>query len=46
MLFDPGSTYSYISTYFTSGFDLLYDRVPVPVHVSTPIGKLLLVDRV
>ncbi|XP_055830929.1 uncharacterized protein LOC129899959 [Solanum dulcamara] len=31
VLFDPGSTYSYISAYFSSGIDLLCDCMSVPV---------------
>ncbi|WP_368738576.1 hypothetical protein [Corynebacterium parakroppenstedtii] len=46
VLFDPGSTYSYVSSYFSSDFDLLCDCMPIPIHVSTPVGEPLVVDRV
>ncbi|XP_055824467.1 uncharacterized protein LOC129892996 [Solanum dulcamara] len=46
VLFDPGSTFSYVSAYFASNFDLTCDRMSVPVHVSTPVGEPLVVDRV
>lgn len=35
ILFDLGSTYSYVSTYFSVVFDLLYAHMLMPVHVST-----------
>ncbi|MCF8701934.1 hypothetical protein L3054_11165, partial [Corynebacterium sp. MC-10] len=46
VLFDPGSTYSYVSSYFSSEFNLLCDRMPIPIHVSTLVGEPLVVDRV
>ena len=46
MLFGAGSTFSYISTYFAAKFDMICDSMTVPIHVSTPVGKPLLVDRV
>ena len=46
MLFDPGSTFSYVSTYFAAKFDMICDSITVPIHVSTPVGKPLVVDRV
>lgn len=44
--FDPRSTYSYVHTYFSDGFDLLCERMFVLVHTSTPIRDPLVVDRV
>ncbi|XP_049381156.1 uncharacterized protein LOC125845651 [Solanum stenotomum] len=38
VLFDPGSTFSYVFTYFASGLELTCDRMFVPIRVSTPSG--------
>ena len=46
VLFDPGSTFSYVPTYFSTEFDILCDSMTVPIRVSTPVGKPLVVDRV
>ena len=46
MLFDPGSTFSYVSTYFAAKFDMICDSMTVPIRVSTPVGKPLVLDRV
>ncbi|WMV46385.1 hypothetical protein MTR67_039770 [Solanum verrucosum] len=46
ILFDPGSTYSYMSTYFTSSLDILCESLDLPVHVSTPVGDSVVVDQV
>ena len=46
MLFDQGSTFSYVSMYFAVEFDMIYDSMIVPIRVSTPVGKPLVVDRV
>lgn len=46
MLFDPRSTYSYSSTYFSIWFDLVCDCMLVLVHISTPVEEPLVVDRV
>ncbi|XP_015169874.1 uncharacterized protein [Solanum tuberosum] len=46
LLFDPGSTFSYVSTYFAVEFDMICDSMLVPIHVSTPVGEPLVVDRV
>lgn len=35
VLFDPGSTYSYVFAYFSSRFDTMCDHIPMLVHVST-----------
>ena len=45
MLFDPGSTFSYVSTYFAAKFDMMCDSMTVPIRVSTPVGNPLVVDR-
>ena len=46
VLLDPGSTFSYVSTYFGAKFDMICDSMTVPIHVSTPVGKTLVGDRV
>lgn len=46
MLFDPGFTYYYMSTYFSLNFHLPYDTMFVFVYVSTPISEPLVVDQV
>ena len=45
VLFDPGSTFSYVSTYFASGFESICDRMALPIRVSTPVGEPLVVNR-
>lgn len=46
VLFDIGSTYSYMSAYFSLGFVMPCDTMFVPVHVSTLLGEPLVVDQV
>ncbi|XP_070029038.1 uncharacterized protein [Nicotiana sylvestris] len=46
VLFDQGSTYSYMSSYFTSYLVMLRDSLSVSVYVSTPVGDSIVVDRV
>ncbi|XP_070052626.1 uncharacterized protein [Nicotiana tomentosiformis] len=46
VLFDPGSTYSYVSSYFTSYLVVPRDSLSVTVYVSTPVGDAIVVDRV
>ena len=46
MLFDTGSIFSYVSTYFAANFYMICDSMTVPIHVYTPVGKPLVVDRV
>ncbi|XP_060171505.1 uncharacterized protein LOC132602743 [Lycium barbarum] len=46
ILFDPGSTYSYVSTYHSVGWDLTCDHFDLFIYVSTPVGDSVLVDRV
>jgi len=44
VLFDPRSTYSYVSTYFAFGFDMMYARIPMYIRVTTVLGESLVVD--
>ncbi|XP_070032311.1 uncharacterized protein [Nicotiana tomentosiformis] len=46
MLFDPGSTYSYVSSYFSRYLDMPRDSLDIPIHASTPIGYSTIVNRV
>ena len=45
VLFDPGSTFSYVCTYLVAEFDMICDSMTVPILVSTPVGNPLVVDR-
>ncbi|XP_069148227.1 uncharacterized protein [Solanum lycopersicum] len=38
VLFDPGSTYSYVSTYFAPSLDILCKSLDLSIRVSTPVG--------
>ncbi|WMV18411.1 hypothetical protein MTR67_011796 [Solanum verrucosum] len=46
VLFDYGSTYSYMSTYFTADMDNVCESLSVPISVSTPVGDSLVGDEV
>ncbi|XP_070041228.1 uncharacterized protein [Nicotiana tomentosiformis] len=46
ILFDPGSTYSYVSSYFAYYLDILRDSLVMHVHVSTLVGDFIGVDFV
>ncbi|XP_070046815.1 uncharacterized protein [Nicotiana tomentosiformis] len=46
ILFDPGSTYSYVSSYFASYMDISRDSLSAPVYVSTLVRDSIVVDRV
>ena len=46
VLFDPGSTFSYVSIYFAPRLGMRSESLAEPVHVSTPIGEFLVVDQV
>ena len=45
-LFDPGSTYSYVSAFHVTGWDLACDSIDIHVNVSTPVRDSVVVDRV
>ncbi|XP_070041369.1 uncharacterized protein [Nicotiana tomentosiformis] len=46
ILFDPGSTYSYVSSYFAYYPDMPCESLVLPVCVSTPVGDIITVNRV
>ncbi|XP_070001888.1 uncharacterized protein [Nicotiana sylvestris] len=46
VLFDPGSTYSYMSSYFAPHLGISKDSLSSLVYVSTPMRDSLVVDRV
>ncbi|XP_070034482.1 uncharacterized protein [Nicotiana tomentosiformis] len=46
VLFDLGSTYSYVSSYFAHFLDMPRESLVSSVHVSTPVGDTIMVDRV
>ncbi|XP_070054712.1 uncharacterized protein [Nicotiana tomentosiformis] len=46
VLFDPGSTYSYVSTYFASYLVVPRDSLSAPVYLSTLVGDSIVVNRV
>ncbi|XP_070057572.1 uncharacterized protein [Nicotiana tomentosiformis] len=45
VLFDPGSTYSYVSSYFAPYLDISHDFSSFPIYVCTPMGDSIIVDR-
>ena len=46
VLFDPGSIFSYVSSSFSTGLDLHYDLLDMPIRVSTPVGESVIVEKV
>ncbi|XP_070012920.1 uncharacterized protein [Nicotiana sylvestris] len=44
--FDPGSTYSSVSSYFAPHLGVTQDSLSSPVYVSTPMGDSFIVDHV
>ena len=45
VLFDHGSTFSYISSSFATGLDLHCDLLDMPISVSTLVGESLVVEK-
>ncbi|XP_070045171.1 uncharacterized protein [Nicotiana tomentosiformis] len=45
-LFDSGSTYSYVSSYFALYLDISHNSLSSPIYVSTHMGDSIVVDRV
>ena len=46
VLFDPGSTFSYVSSAFANGLNLHCELLDMPICVSTPVGESLIVEKV
>ena len=46
VLFDPGSTFSYISSSIATSFDLHCVFLDTPIRVSTPVGESVIVEKV
>ncbi|WP_311768915.1 hypothetical protein, partial [Proteus mirabilis] len=46
VLFDPGSTFSYVSVYFAPRLGMRSESLAEPIHVSTPVGESLVVDQI
>ncbi|XP_070039952.1 uncharacterized protein [Nicotiana tomentosiformis] len=46
VLFDQGSTYSYVSSYFARYLGVSYDSLSSFVYESTPVGESIILDHV
>ena len=46
VLFDLGSTFSYVSSSFATGLDLYCDLLDMPIRVSTRMGESVVVEKV
>ena len=46
VLFDPGSTFSYVSSAFANSLNLHCELLDIPIRVSTPVGESLIVEKV
>ena len=46
VLFDPGSTFSYVSSSFATGLNLPCELLDMPIRVSTPVGESVIVEKV
>ena len=46
VLFDPGSTFSYVSSSFANGLNLSCELLDIPICVSTPVGESVIVKKV
>lgn len=46
VLFDPSSTYSYVSSYFSHRLSTTQGCLALPVQVSTPVDDTIIVNHV
>ena len=46
VLFDTGSTFSYVSSSFATGLNLHCELLDMPIRVSTPVGESVIVEKV
>ena len=46
VLFDTGSTFSYVSSSFANGLNLHCELLDIPIRVSTPVGESIIVERI
>ena len=46
VLFDPGSTFSYVSSAFANGLNLHCELLDMPIRVSTSVGESVIVEKV
>ena len=46
VLFDPGSTFSYVSSSFATVLNLHCELLDIPIRVSTPVGESVIVEKV
>ena len=46
VLFDPRSTFSYVSSSFATGLYLYCDLLDMPISVSTSVGEPVIVEKV
>ncbi|XP_070041293.1 uncharacterized protein [Nicotiana tomentosiformis] len=46
VLFDPRSTYSYVSSMLAHFLDVPHESLVTPIYVSTPVGDSVFVDRI
>ncbi|XP_070016020.1 uncharacterized protein [Nicotiana sylvestris] len=46
VLFDPGSTYSYVSSLFSCFLVISPEPLGTPIHLSTHVGDSVVVDRI
>ncbi|WMV24498.1 hypothetical protein MTR67_017883 [Solanum verrucosum] len=45
VLFDPSSTYSYVSLQFSSEFNMICDVLDAPISVCSPVGESVIVTH-
>ena len=46
VLFDPGSTFSYVSSSFSTSLNLPCELLDMPIRVSTLVGESVIVEKV